>query len=530
MKQFRTYSLAIAALFTLSAAAQTSFPSAESILYEAPEGTAYDNQARSATSFYDPGEGYGCLDSVSFYTADYVVADNGDVYLKNPFTFFPTDTWLKLDQTGDGELVAHLPQAMFVDEDGTVFYARRLAFTELDGETQTYQPDENQTDVRFTLRGDTLTMAGGETNPQGMPSTILGLSTATGGWSCYGESQLTIVPLGYHPTERPERVPADVHNFAYKDLYQSDAEVALISVRDGDKLYWELPYVSYNDEHYWVEGELTDEGLTVKPQYVGVDSWSCLHLFATPAQYDPESFSDEPYDLLPELTLRHSADDAGYVSDDELQTLLVNVGDEKVYFADAYHAPKLLAMPSTGALPNPKPYVVKGEDGSKGFQSVRFEFEPFDVNGDNTLTKDNLFYRVFVDSPDAPYVFRPQTYKGLEKEMTDIPYYFTDRSDIMYDGGGMTAGNIKYEVHQFNLYQPFDSVGVQTVYKGAVTTQSDIVWTTGSVTAAVATPHRQPTTTPQWYNLNGTRMTRPTRKGVIIRRNSDGTVTKEVVK
>ena len=530
MKHFNLIPFTFAALFSSHVAAQVTFPEAGDILYETPEGTLHANQVRDATSFYDPGEGYGCLDSVSFYTADYVVADNGDVYLKNPFTFFPTDTWLKLDNMGDGTLVARLPQAMFEDEDGTVFYARRLSYTTLGDDMQSYSPDESESDVRFTLHGDTLTMVGEGMNEEGLPSVILGLSTASGGWSCYGEGKMSVVPLLYQPTARPEELPTDVHNFSYLNLYQTDETVASVSVRDGNKLYWELPYVSNYDEHYWVMGELTDEGLTVKPQYLGVDSWSCLHLFAVPGKYLEESTELEPYVLQPELKLGYNAATAGYESADEQQVLLINVGDQKVYYSDAYQAPKLLAMPSTGALVNPAPYLEPSGSGQEGCQSVRFEFEPFDVNGGNTLTKDNLYYRVFVDNSTTPFVFRPQTYKGLEKEMTEVPYYFTDQRDLVYDGGGITAGDIKGYIHQFNLYQPFDSVGVQTIYKGAELAQSDIVWIKGSGTSSVSAPQRHADTSSVSYGINGVRMRHPVRKGIVIVRKSDGKVTKEVIR
>ena len=80
MKKFRPYYLAIAALFSLNMAAQPSFPGAETILYGTPEGTLHENEVRYATSFYDPGEGVAYLDSVGYYTATYVTADDGSVY------------------------------------------------------------------------------------------------------------------------------------------------------------------------------------------------------------------------------------------------------------------------------------------------------------------------------------------------------------------------------------------------------------------------------------------------------------------
>ena len=222
MNKIRLLPLVAASLLSLGTAAQTSFPGAESIRYEAPEGTVHTHQVRSATSFYDPGEGVAYLDSVEYYTADYVEAEDGSVYLSNPFVFFPTDTWLKLDRAEGDTLVARLPQAMFEGDDGTVFYARRMVLSDRgDGELDCL-PDEAETDVRFTLRGDTLALVDGGLDEQGMPRYILGLATATGGWSCYGEGLTTIVPLRYEPTQKPEEKPEQTIHFVHYNPFIED--------------------------------------------------------------------------------------------------------------------------------------------------------------------------------------------------------------------------------------------------------------------------------------------------------------------
>ena len=129
-----------------------------------------------------PGEGVAYLDSVTYYTADYVEAEDGSVYWSNPFVFLRTDTWLKLDRAGATPSWRELPQAMFEGDDGTVFDARRMVLSDRgDGELDCL-PDEAETDVRFTLRGDTLALVDGGLDEQGMPRYILGLATATGGW------------------------------------------------------------------------------------------------------------------------------------------------------------------------------------------------------------------------------------------------------------------------------------------------------------------------------------------------------------
>ena len=42
----------------------------------------------------------------------YVIGDDDCVYLKSPFTFFPTQSYLKLEHLNGDTLVAHMPQAI----------------------------------------------------------------------------------------------------------------------------------------------------------------------------------------------------------------------------------------------------------------------------------------------------------------------------------------------------------------------------------------------------------------------------------
>lgn len=530
MKQLLLLSFAFAALPVMNVAAQDAFPTADDILWEAPEGTLHANQVRNANSFYDQGEGVAGQDSVNYYTADYVVANDGNIYLKNPFTFFPTETWLRLDKEGDNSYVAHLPQAIYEDEDGTVFYARRMVFNLESTGYLSILPDEQQTDIRFTLRNDTLRSENNGISAIGWPQFFMGLATKKGGWSSYGEVAMTIAPFNLQPLTPPERGTEDNYTLAYKDLYQQDMVIPVPTIRSGNKIYWEVPYTSYNDESYWMEGEIADGKLIVRPQYLGIDTWSCIHLFAVPAQYSAASTGNEPYVLAEELVLPFDKDQASYLPTDETQTILINVGDQHVYFADAYQTPKVQYVKADNGLENPKITNVTPYDAQHGKGSVEFTFPTGVKNSGTDLTKDNLYYRVYVDGSATPYTFRAQQYVGLEEDVTDINFYFANGKDIFSDGEDVPTGSSAGNSHSFTLYEPFDSVGIQTVYRYGTPQKSDIVWSTGSVTDGIVAPCRQPVGAPSLYTLGGARVKHPTRKGVFVRRKVDGTTVKEVLK
>ena len=131
-----------------------------------------------------------------------------------------------------------------------------------------------------------------------------------------------------------------------------DEEVPAIC--DGDKIYWQLPYSSNSGETYWVEGEWRDNRITVLPQYLGVDTWACLHLFAMPADYLPESSALDPFDLKETLVFNYNLATETYETEYKTQTLLVNVGPDRVYYADSYVTPRLQSLPSTSILSRPR--------------------------------------------------------------------------------------------------------------------------------------------------------------------------------
>ena len=530
MKYSLLFSSALVALFATNVAAQGTFPTADDIIYEAPQGTLHANQVRNARSYFDPGDGLAEQDSVNYSPADYVGTAEGNLYLHNPFTFLPSDTWLRLDREADGGYVAHLPQAIYEDEDGTVFYARRMNFNLQGDGSLTLSPDEVETDVRFTLRNDTLRMVGGGDSEGGYPRYVMALATQTGGWSCFAEASMTVFPISYQPLTVPKAAYEDYYTFAFKDLWQSDQALPMPTMRYENKIYWQGTYQSNYDDSYWMEGELSDGKLIVKPQYIGVDPWSCLHLFAMPAVYQPNSTSLEPYELTDELVLTYDKEQGAYLPADENQTILFNVGPEKVYFADAYHDPEMRYIDAVGSPETPRVVSVTPYDAQQGKGSVDFLFTPNVENRDYQLTKDNLYYRIYVDDAATPYVFRPQQYTALEQEMTDVNYYFTDARDFLYDGAGLSSGADRGYVHRFTLYQPFDSVGIQTIYRDGTPQKSDIVWTTGRITSSITAPQQQRASTSAVYTLGGVRLQHPTRQGLVIRRKADGTTTKEVVK
>ena len=63
-----------------------------------------------------------------------------------------------------------------------------------------------------------------------------------------------------------------------------------------------------------------------------------------PADYLPESSQLDPFDLKDMLVLNYNPSTETYETEYKTQTLLVNVGPDRVYYADSYVTPRLLVF------------------------------------------------------------------------------------------------------------------------------------------------------------------------------------------
>lgn len=508
-------------MLCLPASAQTQgngvIPQSTEPITKQPKGLQVKNQARKALCFYSTGQGAD-LDSVDYYIANYVLGDDGCVYLKNPFTFFPTQSYLKLDRLNGDTLVAHMPQAIYSDE--TMLYASRMVLKS-GSKGMTYGYDRNadgtcNTDMRFLLRGDTLTMLGDDT-PQGeYPKEILGLTTLEGAWNEAGEVAMTVRPTGKKPVELPQGVLPQLYRLAYSDFYGDGTTLVEVAF-DHDKVYISNPYST--GALQWAEGTIHGSRVVFASQYLGPNECEGYHMFFCPGMYSETS--QEYFDMAD--SLRFDYDEAAKsMTAASPQTIIINVGDDRVFTAAVYISPSLSPYTATIKQPaNPEitSYSPFGEE-AEGEGSLQFELPSVDVSGQQ-LFKNNLYYKVYT-AEGKVLTFSPQQYSGLDAAMTEVPYGLSDNTDFyMAD-----------DSHKFYFFQSVDSLGLQTVYKGETELCSDIVWTTGRTTTAVSQPTAsgQRTLTTRYYDLQGRRLPRQQR-GVCIRQRvlADGSVVNEKI-
>ena len=469
-----------------------------------PKGRMVKNQVRKALSFYTDVGGAN-VDSVDYYIGNYVIGDDDCVYLKNPFTFFPTQSYLKLECLNGDTLVAHMPQAIFINTEEIPYYASRMVL-KAGSQGMTYGFEQNadgtyNTDMRFLFRGDTLTLIG-EDNVEGdYPKVILGLTTLAGIWKEAGEVELSVRPTDKKPLSLPQGVKPQLYQLSHTGFYGDATDLVEVAFADN-KVYVSNPYSTTALQ--WAEGEIKGNSVVFARQYLGPNESDGYHIFFVPGVYSETA--PDFFDLAD--TLRFNYDNtAKSLTATDLQSILINVGDRRVFTAAAYINPSLSPYTATAGKPaNPEitSFGRYGEE-AEGEGYLQFEFPSEDVHA-QPLFKNNLYYKVYTAEGKA-LTFSPEKYSGLDTEITEVPYGLNDNTDFF----------MADDSHKFYFFQAADSLGLQTVYKGEQELSSDIVWTTGRTTTGISQPAISQTAAEvRYYDLQGRRLSQP-RRGVCIR-------------
>lgn len=510
-----------ASAFSLQAQESLPTPVTTTPITARPEGKQIMNQVRKATSFYSTGTDGAAIDSVDYYIGDLVEAADGTVYLKNPFTYFPSGTWLKLDRLSGDTLVARLPQAIFEDpdDDNAVYYASRLTLTSSES-GQTYGIERKQDgsyacDVKFLYSNGTLTMINGDGETDGMPKSILGVVSASGGWGEYGEASFSVRPLTLSPVQLPSGIHRQLCSFTYTDYYGDVSETLEMGI-SGNKVYLTNPFT--NEDVQWIEGTIEGDSVVFTSQYLGANRSAGYHMFFCPGVYS--DLYEEGYELAPRLTFAYDKT-KGTLTADDPKSMLINIGDRRLYYAAAYRVPKL-AISNVAVARPANPVIDKfSKPGSDGAGSLQFTLPSQDVNG-QSLFKGNLYYKIYTGEGKT-FVFDPSEYNKLDTALDEIAYGFSDNHDFFFSD----------DTHLFYIYGKVDSIGVQSIYKGDSELRSDIVWTTGKTTSSVSLiPATTKVVGISYYSLDGRRINEPSR-GMFIRqrKTADGkTYTDKIIK
>lgn len=419
-----------------------------------------------------------------------VLGDENKVYVYNPITQYDTYSYIVGQRDGD-TITFHTPQIVDVqyNEDyteSTNIYATKFRKKKLSATTYTFVADSINTDLKYVIKGDSISLVGGD-------SIMLALANAEGTWGGYGNAGDVLRKF----TDTTVEVPADAEELTYA-MKCSDGTGKGVSVvfKDND-IYIKGIASAHPDS--WVKGNVVGSTITIPSmQYLGLNETYGYYFYLAGAKkkevYDPsDDVTYIEYELVPNITMTLDEKSRTFKTD---LSLLYNAGNGMLSYDAAYDSPEFSPfndVATTPATPTISTYMEYNEDA--GYGGLVFTLPTEDVNG-NWINPEKMKYIIYGD--DKAYEFTTDLYTGIEENMTEVPYSFTDDLDFVLQDGE----------HIVFLYEGgYSKMGVQSVYYGGdERTVSPIVYQTSDgikvkTTAPVST---------DFYDLQGRRLNNPT--------------------
>ena len=419
-----------------------------------------------------------------------VLGDENKVYVYNPITQYDTYSYIVGQRDGD-TITFHTPQIVDVqyNEDyteSTNIYATKFRKKKLSATSYTFVADSINTDLKYVIKGDSISLVGGD-------SIMLALANAEGTWGGYGNAGDVLRKF----TDTTVEVPADAEELTYA-MKCSDGTGKGVSVvfKDND-IYIKGIASAHPDS--WVKGNIVGSTITIPSmQYLGLNETYGYYFYLAGAKrkevYDPsDDVTYIEYELVPNITMTLEEKSRTFKTD---LSLLYNAGNGILSYDAAYDSPEFSPfndVATTPATPIISTYMEYNEDA--GYGGLIFTLPTEDVNG-NWINPEKMKYIIYGD--DKAYEFTTDLYTGIEENMTEIPYSFTDDLDFTLQDGE----------HIVYLYEGgFSKMGVQSVYYGGgERTVSPIVYQTSD---GIKVKTSVPVTT-EFYDLQGRRLTNPT--------------------
>ncbi len=496
-------------------------------VFDRPEGTSklYSRNSKG----YANASGAIMLKDDRGLAVEIVTAEDGTVWMNNPFSQYNCGSWLKCTIEGD-VLTIPLPQPvakMYNGADDYTYYATRMTY---DSDKEWFYTTEDQ-NYTFKIEGDKITDT---TNGDLLGMCLYALDTTSPvqkyiySWAGYGDYYLTMTEHTALPLTAPEGIDMD-SNWALVRY----AEGHYINLGfDDDKNVWiqgmlqSLPYA-------WTKGTLGEDNVYnfESEQYLGVDPQTRhITYFAggsTEKRYDEvNNVYIDVQGVIPSLSMKYFPDSKVMVANSGENILITTntiKSGEGLAYIYLYDDPSLVYQDRQPGVP-PRPIRVTGYlpyNEQVYYGGVSFDLPIVDIAG-MMIDPSKLSYEMWVD--DEIFTFYPDEYRSLTRPTTRIGYYYSDGLDFMCQG----VDHILYF-----FFQDAESIKIRTVYtEGGEETYSEFVDITKSAIKNIEADHGAVVKT-EYYDLTGARINNPANTICIVRTTySDGTVkaTKQIFK
>lgn len=458
---------------TLSSQAKKAFANraeeaSEELIKDRPVGT-YNNKLTWTSEAYFEYNNAAQTGQIAQRTCE-IVVNGTDFYLRNPISEFRTDTWLKGTIDENGNVTIPTPQLIYEDtylETTYQYYLSRMIPGEAPNDyTIVYVPDTEQTDLHFIYKnGDFY---------QTDDDVLLGLTNSEGAWTYYGDKNIVVDKFDVE-INAPENISTmEMNPFVIRYDSQGKPGSGIFEMGiDGD-IAWIHNITSLVDD-CWIKGNIKDDKIIIKGnQYLGANVPESIgpsyHTYLLTATSEERTSSDGRltwwiHTEVPEITFTKTADNT-YTTEG---TIIINIGNNGIDKITEMQNSSISPYQNVALAPA-KPVILdyKQYQESEYCGSVTFMLKPEAANGEY-LNPNNIYYNIFLDTPDQPYALTQEEYPLLPvKEIVDIPYYFNDGTAIYRNNNTFT----------FVFYpQGLTWIGIQAYYQdGDNVKKAEISW------------------------------------------------------
>lgn len=415
------------------------------IITEAPTGEKvyYARSSYGFTPYQDDWFRFG----KQVDTTHVLYSDDGYAYLYNPFSGYPTRSYLRCEIEGD-QLIAHLPQAIYYDNygDDPLYYYAEFMYksVEADGNVKYYTSDtEEVKSISWTVSDNTLTMNNdyhvADDEMPTWPERILAMVDQNGDWPGYGDASQDYTRLYFDPVVPP----AGIHWEEYVMVATYEGRIIDVGF-DGDDVY--LGCFSKRFPDAYIKGTVEGDKIVFRPrQYIGE--------YSTYFIYFMTGTCDKMGVYLADDLVFHYNPETKEMCADEGTCMILSASTEEVKSIETLENP-VICPDDMDRTPQPIHPVPTGYgdyfDGG-GYTYVTFYLP--NVNPYNAiLDTESMYYEISIDGED-PMTFTPEEY-FVNEPMTKIPYSFSNGRDIV-----STASGVGHVV--FFYFFGYDTVSIQ---------------------------------------------------------------------
>lgn len=365
--------------------------------------------------------------------------DNGDVYLKNPISFYITDSWIKGKKEGNNitftlpQLVGVVPADEGVEGGEVMEVWLNILKSDYDNTSFSFEYDENlSNEITMTIDDDgniiysedmTAAVIGGE--EYSFPARMMALTTSNKIWLGYGDYNNVYTQFNDKPLLLPENLEPLEYAMTFGEKDKNGKWVKLAFDESSSKVYIAGVYTP-EDKGFEslatsaIVGDFFDGGARFKSrQYVGIDPYY-YHTYISGGRVGNDGWG-QYLDIEDEYYMTMDSKRSKLISS---STMVVSEGENQGYVLDVFYYPTFEAQ--DGYIdPNPAEPLVTGfmpYTPDYGYGGVKVQIPNTNRNG-QLLHAENLSYSIIIN--DKQIVFDPDDYPEFTEPTVWIPFNFS---------------------------------------------------------------------------------------------------------